>query len=218
VSEGIAGRRYAFCVAHQENSEYDGIQRLGWRLFFVNHWWTTHTAMSTPGPEFLGRMLDEYAAALTLFARQWCNSPDDVVQEAFLQLARQTECPRDAAAWLYRVVRNGAISAGRAQSRRQRHEAAAAAEISRWFAGSSIESAIDAQAAAEALVQLPAEEREVIVAHIWGGLSFTQIAELTNSSSSTVHRRYQAGLVALRKLLGEPCLTNNPRAKSSRQN
>ena len=43
------------------------------------------------------------------FARQWCQTPDDVVQEAFLQLARQRTWPRSVVAWLYRVVRNGAL-------------------------------------------------------------------------------------------------------------
>jgi RNA polymerase sigma factor (sigma-70 family) len=162
--------------------------------------------MNAPGPELLGRLLDEHASALTLFARQWCSTPDDVVQEAFLQLSRQRECPRDAAAWLYQVVRNGAISAGRAETRRRRHETAAATETSSWFAETSSEIAIDARIAATTLHQLPSEEFEVIVAHIWGGLTFVQIAELVNSTSSTVHRRYQSGLSKLRTLLGEPCL------------
>ncbi len=162
--------------------------------------------MNSPGPELLGRLLTQHAAALTLLARQWCSTPDDVVQEAFLQLARQAECPRDAAAWLYRVVRNGAISAGRAETRRRKHETAAAVETDNWFAEVSIEMALDAQAAANALARLPEEQCEVIVAHVWGGLTFNEIAELVCSTTSTVHRRYQAGLIALRNLLGEPCL------------
>jgi RNA polymerase sigma-70 factor (ECF subfamily) len=167
--------------------------------------------MNAPGPELLGRLLDEHAAALTLLARQWCCTPEDVVQDAFLQLARQVECPRDAAAWLYRVVRNGAISAGRAETRRRRHEAAAVAETSHWFEEESAEMAIDAHTAAAALHQLPLEEFEVVVAHVWGGLTFAQIAQLVNSTTSTVHRRYQSGLLTLKKLLGEPCLpTKNP--------
>ncbi|HTQ39449.1 MAG TPA: RNA polymerase sigma factor [Pirellulales bacterium] len=170
--------------------------------------------MNAPGPELLGRLLDEHAAALTLLARQWCSTPDDIVQEAFLQLSRQKDCPRDAAAWLYRVVRNGAISAARAESRRQRHETAAAAQTHRWFAETPGEMAIDAQAAAAALAQVSLEEREVIVAHLWGGLTFVQIAELMNSTSSTVHRRYQAGLWTLRNLLGEPCLPTKLPAKN----
>jgi RNA polymerase sigma factor (sigma-70 family) len=170
--------------------------------------------MNVPGPELLGRLLDEHASALTLFARRWCGTPEDVVQEAFMQLARQTECPRDAAAWLYRVVRNGAISAGRAESRRRRHETAAAAETSHWFMKVPIDMAVDAQTAAVALQQLPADEFEVIVAHVWGGLTFTQIAQLVDSTTSSVHRRYQSGLSTLKNLLGETCHPETVRPKN----
>jgi RNA polymerase sigma-70 factor (ECF subfamily) len=182
------------------------MHRPGRRLLYRNHFAVHVTPMNAPGPEILGRLLDEHASALMLFARRWCSTPDDVVQDAFLQLSRQPECPRDAVAWLYRVVRNGAISASRGEMRRRRHEAAAAAETSNWFAEVPIEMAIDAQTAAAALHQLPPEEFEVIVAHVWGGLTFIQIAALVSSTPSTVHRRYQAGLLALRNLLGEPCL------------
>jgi RNA polymerase sigma factor (sigma-70 family) len=173
--------------------------------------------MNVPGPELLGQLLSEHAAALTLFARQWCKAPEDVVQEAFLRLAGQREPPREPAAWLFAVVRNGAISAGRAEARRRRHEAAAAEMNSDWF---EVEDAsrrpgdIDSQAAAHGLSRLLLEEREVIVAHIWGGLTFAQIAELVDSSASTVHRRYQAGLQALRNLLGEQCLPTTHSTKN----
>ena len=38
------------------------------------------------GPALLGELLDRHGAALVLFARQFCASPEDVVQEAFVQL------------------------------------------------------------------------------------------------------------------------------------
>jgi RNA polymerase sigma-70 factor (ECF subfamily) len=52
---------------------------------------------------------------------------------------------------------------------------------------------------------LPLDEREVIVAHLWGGLTFEQIAAVAGCSSSTAHRRYAAGLSALRERLHVPC-------------
>jgi RNA polymerase sigma factor (sigma-70 family) len=169
--------------------------------------------MSVPGPELLGRLLSEHGAALTLFARQWCTAPEDVVQEAFVRLAGQSESPRDPVAWLFAVVRNGAISAGRAETRRHRHETAAAETISNWFEVEDTENT-DLQAAARGLSQLPLEQREVIVAHVWGGLTFAQIAKLLDGSPSTIHRRYQAGLQALRNLLGEQCLPKTNTTKN----
>lgn len=156
------------------------------------------------GPELLQLLLDQYAAALTLYARQWCAAPEDVVQEAFLKLVALPTPPENPAAWLYRVVRNGAISAARAAHRRRHHEAAAALQLSGWFVEGE-DSLLDGAAATAALSALPLDQREVIVAHLWGGLTFEQIAEVAGCSSSTAHRRYLAGLAALRERLGVPC-------------
>jgi RNA polymerase sigma-70 factor (ECF subfamily) len=57
------------------------------------------------------------------------------------------------------------------------------------------------------LQRLPDEQREVIVARLWGGLSFEQIAEAAGCSASTAFRRYSAGIDALRRELDEPCPT-----------
>src|SRR5262245_6877163 len=88
--------------------------------------------MRVMGPERLARLVDEHAAALVLYARQWCAAPEDVVQEAFVKLAAQRRPPDNVAGWLYRVVRNGALSAARAGRRRRRHESAAA-RTPDWF-------------------------------------------------------------------------------------
>src|SRR5260370_2536618 len=74
----------------------------------------------------VARLIDAHAAPLVLCARQWCEEPEDVVQEAFVKLVRQARPPDDAVAWLYRVVRNGALDAAQSARRRQRPESAAA--------------------------------------------------------------------------------------------
>lgn len=160
------------------------------------------------GPELLGRLVDEHAAALVLYARQWCACPEDVVQEAFLKLVEQKRPPANVLPWLYRVVRNAAISAGRADRRRRRHEAVAATRTPPWFTEAA--AGLDAAAAAAALQGLPPEQREVIVAHLWGGLSFDQVAAVAGCSSSTAHRWYVAGLAALRERLGVACPNDRP--------
>ncbi len=160
------------------------------------------------GPEQLGRLIDAQAAALVLYARQWCASPEDVVQEAFVKLAARTPSPDPVLPWLYRVVRNGALSARRADSRRKRHEAVAAARQPAWFVPSE-GTALDALTVSAALQTLPLEQREVLVARLWGGLTFEQIAELTSTSSSSTHRLYHAGIAALRERLRVSC-PNSP--------
>src|SRR5262245_46213622 len=73
-------------------------------------------------PELLGRLLDEQGGALVLFAAQWTDAPDDCVQEALIELARQRLAPDSPVAWLFRVVKNRALSRARSARRRQRHE------------------------------------------------------------------------------------------------
>lgn len=159
--------------------------------------------MEEVGPELLSELLDEHSAALVLFAQQWCTTPEDVVQEAFVRLMRQRPTPSEPARWLYRVVRNGAISASRASARRARHETAAACQRGEWFAHAAGEQ-IDAQAATAVLESLPIALRETVVLRLWSELPFDQIAELTETSASTAHRRYVDGLAALRKQLRLP--------------
>jgi RNA polymerase sigma-70 factor (ECF subfamily) len=161
----------------------------------------TETAtMETVTPDLLTKLLDEQAGPLILFARQWCAVPEDVVQEAFVKLAAQQPVPTNAVGWLYQVVRHGAISAARSAARRTRHELAAARPGEAFFETDHTQD-IDATDATHALRQLPMEQRETIVARVWGGLSFEEIAALTGTTRSTAHRRYAAGLAALRDCL-----------------
>jgi RNA polymerase sigma-70 factor (ECF subfamily) len=159
-------------------------------------------------PELLGSLLSTLGPALRLYARSWCDAADDVVQEAFMQLARQATMPNDPRAWLFRVVRNGALSARRRATRRRRHEMSAASERRDWFE-SRPDARLDADRAAAALADLPEDLRETVVAHLWGGLTFEQVADLTGTSSSTAHRRYEQGLKTLRERLEKPCPTEN---------
>lgn len=159
-------------------------------------------------PTQVARLIDTHAAALVLCARQWCAEPEDVVQEVFVKLVRQSQPPADAVAWLYRVVRNGAIDAGKSARRRQKRESSVA-RPERWFVEDEIDG-LDAQSAVAALEQLDGEHREVIVAKHWGGLSYEQIAEVVGCSASTAFRRYTAGVEQLRKQLRVPCPIRSP--------
>ena len=153
--------------------------------------------------EQVARLIDTHSAPLVLYARQWCDAPEDVVQEAFIKLVRQRRPPDDAVAWLYRVVRNGALDFAKMARRRQRRESAAARRVP-WFVESEVDG-LDAKTAVAALERLVPEQREVIVARHWGGLSFEQIAVVAGCSASTAFRRYTAGVENLRDQLGVIC-------------
>jgi RNA polymerase sigma factor (sigma-70 family) len=153
-------------------------------------------------PRALADLIAERASALVLFARQWCDTPEDVVQEAFCKLMGIPP-PNDPVAWLFRAVRNAAVDAGRSARSRVNRERSAARPV-RWFAESQIDD-LDAESAVTALESLPDGCREVIVARLWGGLTLEQIAEASGCSVSTAHRRYEAGIAALRERLGATC-------------
>ena len=84
-----------------------------------------------------------------LYARQWCGTPEDVVQKAFIKLVRQKRPPADVVAWLYRVVRNGALDTAKSARRRQRRESVAA-RPARWFVEPEVDG-LDARTAVAAL-------------------------------------------------------------------
>jgi RNA polymerase sigma-70 factor (ECF subfamily) len=159
-------------------------------------------------PGDFARLIDTHGPPLILYARQWCAAPEDVVQEALLKLIGLRHPPREVVPWLYRVVRNGALDATKIERRRQRRQATAA-QRSRWFIEPNIEG-LDAETAVSALERLPLEQREPIVAHLWGGLSFDQIAAVAGCSASTAFRRFSAGINALRQELGISCPSPSP--------
>jgi RNA polymerase sigma-70 factor (ECF subfamily) len=168
--------------------------------------------MSRIAPEELGRLYRAHAPALRLYARQWPGGGEDLVHEAFVKLAEQSPPPAELLPWLYRVVRNAALSAGRGEARRRRREdRAGTPEV--WFAAADDE--LDAREATRLLAELPLDQREVIVTRVWGGLTFEAVAALAGCSLPTAHRRYHAGLAALRERLDPTWDRNSPAAKTT---
>jgi RNA polymerase sigma-70 factor (ECF subfamily) len=163
-------------------------------------------------PEQLGRLYREHAPALRLYARQWPQGDEDLVQDAFVRLTQQSPPPDQVLPWLYRVVRNGALAAGRGEARRRRRQDAASTPEA-WFA--TADDHIDGREATRLLSELPLEQREVVVARIWGGLTFDDIARLVGCSLPTAHRRYQAGLTALRERLESRWTRTLPATKTT---
>jgi RNA polymerase sigma-70 factor (ECF subfamily) len=149
-------------------------------------------------PTVLGQLYRRHAPALRLYARQWGGGGEDLVQNAFVRLTQQEPPPDRVLPWLYRVVRNEALAAQRTAARRRRREARAGV-VEAWF--SPAEDRLDAGEAARLLAELPLELREVIVARLWGGLTFEETAALVGCSLPTAHRRYHTGLARLRERL-----------------
>lgn len=102
------------------------------------------------------------------------------------------------------MVRNEARMASRATRRRRRRETRAAEIKDQWFQAPG-DNSDNAARVANAVASLPAEQREIVTARIWGGLGFREIGSLIGISPSSAHRRYQEGLQNLREKMDIPC-------------
>jgi len=158
--------------------------------------------------EQLSMWYDSYGDRLMLYARNWLpeDGARDAVQGAFIRLMGLSLAPRDAQAWLFRTVRNEAITRLRRQERHLRHGRQIAMRQVGWFE-SHPEDLIDARTAQEVLMTLPQAQREVVLLRIWGQLSLKQIARIVGSPLTTVHSRYKAALAAIKERMQQSCRT-----------
>lgn len=170
--------------------------------------------MSGIDPGKLAEWFGDRAPGLVLYARQWLDATaaEDVVQEVFVRLMAQPREPANLKAWLYLATRNAAIAAGRSDRRRALRERTVAAE--RHGAGAttplfhtSPEDRLDAAAAEAALAGLPADQREIVLLRIWGGMTLAEVADVTGHALSTVYDHYRAALARVRKILESSCQT-----------
>ena len=150
----------------------------------------------------------ELSPKLLLYARQFVDSmadAEDVVQMAFVRWwHRVPDGDRTQVPLLYAAVRTISLDLRRSDSRRVvregKSELAVEGENAPFF------DPLPEQRETAALVEgavgaLPEEQREVVTLHIWGGLTFAQIAEIQGASINTVAGRYRYALGALQRRL-----------------
>ncbi len=151
---------------------------------------------------------DAYSDRLILYARTWLgeDAAQDAVQVAFTRLISRMPPPTDVQAWLFRTVRNEAITRLRRRARHARHGRRLSAQQPGWFESHG-DDLIDARTAQEILMSLEQPQREVVVLRIWGQMSLKEIAEIVGASLTTVHSRYKAALAVIRKRMERSCKT-----------
>lgn len=159
----------------------------------------------------LSELWQRHAGGLELLASARCGPNDaaDCVQVAFVKLAQADPIPDDRHAWLATVVRNEALTRIRTQARRMDRERKVAERRGQFFDASATENAIGDWTESQliqlegALRGLASDDREIVVARIWGGMGFREIAALTHRSRSDIHRRYHRALRWLKSQLTE---------------
>jgi RNA polymerase sigma factor (sigma-70 family) len=128
---------------------------------------------------------------------------EDAIQEAFYRLFRMEGKPRHLKAYVFRAVRNAAID-------QRRRNSPPGEELSEFIFDTGAgpdESAANQEfkrRVAEGLLTLSEDERETVVHHIYGGLTFREIARVRESPLGTVVSWYRRGIKKLREQLEEP--------------
>lgn len=155
---------------------------------------------SAPARTFAG-LLAEHGAALVLYARHWAAdhpTAEEIVQDAVVRCWRADPgLVRTGPAYLYVAVRNEGLNRQRSLWRRLRwHRQATGTGVEDFacpFADGERKEAIH-----QAIRRLPEAQREVVHMHVWGGLTFAEIAAALACSPNTVASRYRYALAALR--------------------
>lgn len=159
------------------------------------------------GPD-LRRLYDEHAQSLFAFLLNLTRHESDtrdLLQEIFVKLARDEQLlngVRDERAFLIRLAHNAAIDLIRRRGARERIRENFAAENASIFAPATDadEQTFRAELA-EALAELPEEQRAVVYLKLWEGLTFEEIADALETSPNTAASRYRYGIDKLRDWL-----------------
>ncbi|MFM7604382.1 MAG: RNA polymerase sigma factor [Prosthecobacter sp.] len=152
---------------------------------------------------------EQLAPQLLLYARQLVATKadaEDVVQIAFVRWWRRfPEGDSKHIPLLYAAVRTIALDQRRSDNRRLSREAkseiAIAGENTPSF-DPRPEQRETAEIIENALKDLSKDQREVVTLHLWGGLTFKEIASISGESINTVAGRYRYALNNLQKKLG----------------
>jgi RNA polymerase sigma-70 factor (ECF subfamily) len=139
---------------------------------------------------------------------------EDLFQDAFLKMIRNIREGNYAEQgkflpWASRIAHNLCMDHFRRTRTKLPVTLASGEDIMELLAGSEsdntpkMEQRQTEQCLKKLLVQLPEEQREVIVLRVYGDLSFKEIAEITSVSINTALGRMRYGLINLRKMIGE---------------
>lgn len=148
-----------------------------------------------PDREKIRQLYEEHGRGLIAFACSFVPgfaAAEDVLHEVFRKLLRGTiDLDAVSAPYLYRAVRNESLNYVRNRSRD--------VELNdSWLETPSDTDDETAAVLQSVLWELPEEQREVIVLHVWGQMSFDEAALTLGISPKTVASRYRYGLLKLR--------------------
>lgn len=139
----------------------------------------------------------QHGAALLLFASAISGDrgrAQDALHQVFLKAIENAGLGPaiNKKAYLFACVRNAVLNDAKLQDRNMPLDAESA-----WFSPPDRDYAGERNLK-RALGDLPNDQREVIVLHVWGELTFSEIGDLLGVSSNTAASRYRYALAKLR--------------------
>jgi len=149
----------------------------------------------------------QHGSQLVLFASALTGErsrAQDVVHQVFLKLLERGSLGHatDAKAYLFASVRNAVLNDAKARARDVPLDPESA-----WFDPPGRDYAAERNLR-RAIGALSEDQREVVVLHVWGELTFFQIAHVLGLSPNTAASRYRYALARLRDEMSareEPC-------------
>ena len=150
------------------------------------------------------RWIADHAPKLLLFARQKARSEadaQDLMQEAVVECwQRIGDGPPPPLPLVFTTIHRRAIDLARREDRRANREQVVAVDESQAWFDTGVEDREFSRVVQQALAELSAEQREVIMLKIWGELTFAEIGEALDIPANTAASRYRYGMSELRKL------------------
>jgi len=139
----------------------------------------------------------QHGAALLLFASAISGDrgrAQDAVHQVFLKAIENGSVSQaiNKKAYLFACVRNAVLNEAKIQDRNMPLDIDSA-----WFSPPDRDYAGERNLR-RAIGELPDDQREVIVLHVWAELTFSEIGELLGVSSNTAASRYRYALAKLR--------------------
>ena len=143
--------------------------------------------------EAIRQLYEQHGRGLSAYACSFLHgfaAAEDLLHKLFSGLLQSsTDFEGSPVPYLYRCVRNASINYLRDRSRdAELHD--------QWL--ESPDMADLGVVLQSVLEELPAEQREIIVLHIWGQLTFEEVGETLGILPSTAASRYRYGLAKLK--------------------
>jgi RNA polymerase sigma-70 factor (ECF subfamily) len=148
----------------------------------------------------LAKTYDDHAPALFAFLLNFTRSESDacdVLQDVFARIAARPSLldgVREMRAWLVKLCHRQALDGIRRRASHSRAIESAVAEAPLFAPVEDADDDAFRAAVADAMAELPEDQRAVVHLKIWEDMTFAQIAEALGLSANTAASRYRYAL------------------------